>query len=128
MKTIEAVSLFKALLAVSNRKAPSKFSYAAGLMISRLQPIDAAYEKTRGELLEQYGEKDEKGQLKLDKATNTHPLTDADAFRAAIEQLQDEPVDVTVHKVALEHFPTEIEPGLMVALMPMVAEEAAKPA
>lgn len=124
MKAVEALNTLAALNAIAAAKTavPVKFAYASSINRKRLAEVAEAFEEARKGLLEKFGEKDAEG--KLVEKDGQVTITDVPAFHAGYAELAEGETEVTLHKVALDAFPAEIESVHMDWLMPMLAEDA----
>lgn len=125
MKTIDATAaqMTIARLTSSGDKFPFKFSYALSLNASKLDPIAKAYHETRTKLLEHHANKDADGKCVM-KSEREYDIEDMPALIAEIEKIDAEEVEVSLHKVHIDHWPAEIDVAAMTALRPMLTDEA----
>jgi hypothetical protein len=123
MKTIEATAALDALNVIGNSgvSVPVKFAYAAVRNRRRIGDLVDVYVAKRLELLNEFGKKNEQGQLVI--ANGQYQLSQAsEQFNAAMQELGDTEVEVTLHKVPIEEFPQGLSLSVMDALCAMVLE------
>lgn len=96
----KATENYNALAAVAEKKLPVKLSYAISKNLAKLQPEYELVQKARMDLLDQYGKKDQEGNLVIED--NCYQLSDAEAFNREMREYIDTEIEVDIHLVSTD--------------------------
>lgn len=94
-------AMVKGLTEVSKKRLPIKVSYVISSNLEKLKPHNEAAEQTRNDLLRQYGEKDENGNLKFNEK-NEIRIVDVTSYVKDVNELMNTDVDISFDKFSLE--------------------------
>lgn len=84
-----------------------------------------AFDEERKKMAEAHAEKDADGKAVIEtdeNDTQSYKIIDREAFDKAFSDLLNHEVEVDLHKISLDSFPSEIEPAFVGALFPLVDE------
>lgn len=120
MKLSDLLTIVPAMQALTQIKLPAKVSYRVGKAMNMIEPELRAYEKTRGELMRQYGKPHADGMKFTFEGENR------DEFVKAMDALVAEEVTTKLPTVTLEDLgDIEIEPAHLAALDGIILVEVA---
>lgn len=91
IKNIEIVNFFKNGTSIVDLKAPRRLLTAVSLNMASLQQAATLYNTQHGEILNEFGKKDDKGELK-----------DAEGYKEAMEELLGVEVNIEAQTVSEE--------------------------
>lgn len=94
-------AMVEGLTEVSKKRLPIKVSYVISSNLEKLKPHNEAAEQTRNDLLRQYGEKDEDGNLKFNEK-NEIRIVDVTSYVKDVNELMNTDVDISFDKFSLE--------------------------
>jgi hypothetical protein len=131
MKIQEAISMQQAIRSVTSMgyKFKPRAAYAIALNSKRLEPELSAFEEARKGLLEEFATRDDKGEFIQiqDEATGqmVYDVPNKDLYNTKYQELVDQDIDARIKQLDKpEDFgQADIEPLIMLALLPMIAEE-----
>lgn len=101
MKTAELVNVYKNLNAMKEKRLPVKLGYAIARNIRKAKDTIDSFDDERQALINQYGEKNDDGSLKVADDGNVK-ITDPEAFNSAMKVLLLEEVTDDFVKVSSE--------------------------
>jgi hypothetical protein len=101
-----------------DQKFPVKTSYAIAKMVGKIDDQFKVIESVRTGLIKKYGTKDEKGNLQVNQDTEAWQK-----FLIEFNELMEQDVEIVTEKVKIPSDKLEIEPTIMMALMPFVEVE-----
>jgi hypothetical protein len=130
LKIRDARNLAAAIGAIQamGRPAPALFGFNLALNIKALGPTLEAFEASRQELLTRFGDKDEAGKrVEIDGEVQFSGDNRAEFERVLGEVLKGE-VSLNLQTLPFDLLPSEIEPGLLAGIMPIIEAPGAKPA
>ena len=124
MKTSDAIILAQAIgmAQMSGKFAPPKFGFALAINATALKSVTEAYDASRIALAKEHAAKDDMGEPVMieENGSSRFEIPDMAAFNAALKTVQDAEVEVSLMKISLDDFPQEIDPGLVMGLLPIV--------
>jgi hypothetical protein len=131
MKIQEAIAMQQAIRNVTSMgyKFKPRAAYAIALNSKRLEPELSAFEEARKTLLDEFATKDDKGEFVQIKdefsGQMVYDVPNKDLYNAKYQDLMDQDIDARVKQLDKpEDFgQADIEPMIMLALLPMIAEE-----
>ncbi len=122
MTLAEAWALADAMVKAQQQGAlPTRFGFALAVTRRRFEPVLAAMEEQRQQLLAKFAVRDGQGQMIVGEDGH-YRLFNQDGFQAAWKRLLSEEVEVRLHQVPLEAWPEAMDPALVDALLPLCAE------
>lgn len=98
MKNREIIDHINAIGGFTKEKVPVKLSFAVVKNFNKLQAAYKDYDESRRALIEEYSEKDEKGEIIPDKIADEN----AEKWNKEINELLDIEVDVDIHTVGID--------------------------
>lgn len=132
MKASTIQNIYMNLSGVGAKELPVKMSFVLSRNLKKLREVVQDIDAKRNELLNKYGEKDDKGEL-IVADNGSVKIPDADKFMAELNEVLNADVDITLDKVTeadIEKCDNEKYDSLTVdeigALEYMMAQEAAK--
>ena len=93
----------KRLGEISQRQLPVKVSYAIAKNLSKIEAELNIYNKEKQKLIDQYGKRDENGQIEVDEAEHViFPVENLVNWNKSIRELLDIENEVDIHKFSIK--------------------------
>lgn len=99
MKTFEIQNIYTGLVGIKTKKLPIKLAFVLSRNMKKLEEVVQDVDENRQKLLNQYGEKDDDGNLVVADDGNVK-IMDANNFVAEMSEVMETEVDITLDKVS----------------------------
>ncbi len=116
-------SLLGALQSLLLLRFKVAFSYKLSRTIKIVSDELVTFEKERKRLVDQFGERDEKGRLveKKEGAQTSYTMKDKEGFNTAFEELSNQDVELNIELIKLEEFgEVKVTPMDLLGLAPIL--------
>ena len=126
LKLSDALNLAGSIneLIAARTPKPTAFAFKIALNAKMLDPVLKSYDEQRQALLMQYAVKGDDGKPALINDGTAYDLgSNAKAFNDAMIEAQAIEISIKLQTITIDKFPAEIDPIIMMGLMPIIEAE-----
>ena len=99
----QLINSTEALRSLSQKPLKARCAYAVGKILRAADAEMTSFNETRKELIDKYGEKDEKGILKEDENGNVHIIMEKlNDFNTELQELLATTIEINANKISID--------------------------